>query len=229
MRRNLVSYCALLTLVFTLTGTSITKAQGEGKSVTTILIENGKVWINNIELAPSGLPKGLNLSGLRLESHFIGVGQPLVNLGDQIFKIYNGGLIPFSEAESSSMGRFVLEEADFIGPTEPNNLRIEYLNRLENTNQMLYRWLTEEKRLDLQTRKLAHKIRQTKDSTVKMKMMEDLNSQLNEIFDLKQKNRMAEISHLELQLEDLRSGFEKRESQRKALIENRIIELLSSY
>lgn len=209
----------------------MTQAQSESKSVKTLVIDNGKVWINNNEIASDNIPSNLDLRGLTLESHFIGVGQPLINLGGIIFSISENGLQNYQTPQqnyANSYAELSVQADKQMGPTRQDNLRMDYLRRLENSNQMLYRWLTEENRLDLQTKQLAEEIRLTKNSNKKSVMIEKLFVQLNAIFDLKQKNRLAEISHLELQLEELRSRFEKRESMRRSLIENRIQELVGN-
>lgn len=195
----------------------------------TLVINDGKVWINNKAIPANKIPADLDLSGLTLESHFIGVGQPLINLGGKVFSISKNGLRLYQSPRqnySNSYAELSLAEAEQMGPVRNDNLRMEYLKRLENTNQMLYRWLTEENKLDRETKKLAEEIRSTNNANKRSQLVEKLFSQLSAIFDLKQKNRMAEISHLELQLEELRGRFEKRESMRKYLIENRIKELV---
>jgi hypothetical protein len=104
-----------------------------------------------------------------------------------------------------------------------------YLNEIQDADNTLYNTLMREQHMELETHRLAMKIREATTKTEQEKISKELRAALNEIFSLKQKNRKMEIEQLSQKLGDLQERLKEREALREDIIENRVRELLDQY
>ncbi len=82
--------------------------------------------------------------------------------------------------------------------------------------------------MEFASSQLAHRIFNTSDEATRKQLTEDLRLQLDEIFELKQRNRREEIAQLEQQLGELREQLAQREANREAIISRRLESLVGN-
>lgn len=104
-----------------------------------------------------------------------------------------------------------------------------YLSEIQDANHSLYNTLVQEQQMEMETHRLAMKIREAASRSEQERITEDLRKALNEIFTLKQDNRKQEIEQLKQKLNDLQQRLKEREALREDIVENRIRELLDQY
>ena len=100
-----------------------------------------------------------------------------------------------------------------------------YLEGLQGRDSMLYDRLMEELQMESETAQLAAAI-MAADGNRRTELELNLRQKLDRIFELKQQNRRDEIAQLEKQLSELRKQLSTRESNRRAIIDRRIEELI---
>ena len=83
-----------------------------------------------------------------------------------------------------------------------------------------------ENELDEESRRIAEELRLSDSSELRKELEEDLREHLEEIFELRQENRRAEVRELESRLEELRNRLQRREELRDRIIEERMEFLL---
>jgi len=103
-----------------------------------------------------------------------------------------------------------------------------YLHGLQNRDRSLYDQLMREQQMEFASSQLARRIFQTSDEQTRRQLTEDLRKQLDEIFELKQRNRRDEITQLEQQLGELRDQLAEREANREAIISRRLESLIGN-
>lgn len=98
---------------------------------------------------------------------------------------------------------------DMLGPHDPIRHQLEMENEL-----------------DVESMRIAGELRQTESETLRAELEEDLRAHLEDIFELRQENRRAEVRELEQRIEELRNRLEKREELRQRIIDERMEFLL---
>ncbi|MFT5142234.1 MAG: hypothetical protein ACI80V_001449 [Rhodothermales bacterium] len=101
-----------------------------------------------------------------------------------------------------------------------------YLEDIQDRNEGLYDGILREQLMEIETRKLASRIQTTSDSDRRRELSQQLLGRLEEIFELKQENRLAEVAQLDTRLRELKAQMDTRESRRKEIVERRLRELL---
>jgi hypothetical protein len=101
-----------------------------------------------------------------------------------------------------------------------------YLEDIQDRNEGLYDGILREQLMEIETRKLASRIQTTSDADRRQELRLELLDQLDEIFELKQQNRLAEVDQLDARLRELRTQMDTRESRRREIVERRLRELL---
>lgn len=105
----------------------------------------------------------------------------------------------------------------------------EYLTDVHAMDRNLYERLMHEQEMEMETHRLAMKIREASTRAEQERIASQLRKALNEIFQLKQENRKTEIEQLSAKLNDMQKKLKERESLRSEIVENRIKELLDQY
>jgi len=101
-----------------------------------------------------------------------------------------------------------------------------YLEGVQRQNQNLYLQLIEEWNRDRQTQILAQEIRGLQEGTVRLQKIATLRSMLDDVFEVKQQNRLREIEQLQQQIQALQANLQRRENLRERIIEQRLSELI---
>jgi hypothetical protein len=101
-----------------------------------------------------------------------------------------------------------------------------YLSDIKGSNQPLYDDLLREHMLEMETMRLASRIRSTADESRRASLQRELKQQLEAAFELKQQNRREEIAQLDARLTDLRAQMDERQARRDEIIARRIRQLL---
>jgi len=104
-----------------------------------------------------------------------------------------------------------------------------YLFDVQQENGRLYEQLLRESTLEKETLNLAGRIRSLGEGADRTRLVGQLSEMLNESFDLKQQNRLAEIQQLEGRLEALQQRLKEREAMRDRIIDRRLKELIGTY
>jgi hypothetical protein len=120
------------------------------------------------------------------------------------------------------------EEAARMAGALPRIERESYLREVRKNDRELFEQLMREKKMELETHRLAARIQTTPEGEARDALIEELRTKLTEIFELKQANRRREIAQLERQLDDLRKRMNEREQMRKRIIELRLKDLLGA-
>lgn len=137
----------------------------------------------------------------------------------------------FDRTRSVTLAERMLEESGQAAEMVRAFPRIElqsYLEDLQDRNAGLYDGILREHLMEMETRRLASQILATSDEGRRTELRTQLAERLEEIFELKQENRRAEIEQLDGRLRELRSLMDARQSRKKELIESRIQDLLDS-
>ena len=132
-------------------------------------------------------------------------------------------------AEIATQLKLGAENAARIVESFPKVQFEAYLNEIQDADNTLYNTLMREQQMELDTHRLAMKIREASTRTEQEQIAKELRTALNEIFSLKQNNRKMEIQQLSQKLEDLQKRLKEREALRDDIIENRVRELLDQY
>ncbi|MFT4604288.1 MAG: hypothetical protein ACI9W4_001018 [Rhodothermales bacterium] len=103
-----------------------------------------------------------------------------------------------------------------------------YLEDLQDRNAGLYDGILREHLMEMETRRLASQILATADDSRREELRAHLSERLEEIFELKQENRRAEIEQLDGRLRELRSLLDIRQIRKGKLIGRRIQDLLDA-
>jgi hypothetical protein len=101
-----------------------------------------------------------------------------------------------------------------------------YLMGVKEKNVLLYDGLVREHELEMNTHRLASEARGASTPAERDKFVNELRSQLNDIFELKQENREDEIKQLDQRLQELTELMNKRSAMQDKIIEKRLKELL---
>ncbi len=137
----------------------------------------------------------------------------------------------FDRTRSVTLAERLLEESGQAAEMVRAFPRIElqsYLEDLQDRNGGLYDGILREHLMEIETRRLASQILATADASRRAELRTHLAERLEEIFELKQENRRAEIEQLDGRLRELRSLMDTRQGRKKELIESRIQDLLDA-
>ncbi len=192
-------------------------AAEESIDVRTLLIQNGQVYVDGRLVH---LPTDINLSGMRQEFLFRGVEAPTVELNGHLFTLEGPQLKPYPL--SVGAGR---DAVSFRGAQQQGEQM--YFEFLQADNEPLFRQLTLEQNLEMDTRKLAARIRLMPNEPQRSGLIRQLTRQLETIFELKQQNRRDEIAQLEAQLEELKKRLQIRENMKDIMIQTRAEALIT--
>lgn len=99
------------------------------------------------------------------------------------------------------------------------------MKELKQRNPKRYMRVAEERTLDGNSRTLARKFR-TAEGTEKERIREEVKKILDQIFDLRQENRVLEIERLEKKLEELKSNNLERLKNKDEILKRRLMALL---
>lgn len=103
-----------------------------------------------------------------------------------------------------------------------------YFSDVQQYDQNLYALLVREWRMEREAEALALEIRRLPDGAERNDRITQLRQKLDEIFELKQQNRLREIKQLELELSALNERLQKREQLRDRLINQRLSDLIGA-
>jgi hypothetical protein len=103
-----------------------------------------------------------------------------------------------------------------------------YLFTLRARDPQLYEQLVREHHLEAATQTLAQRIRSLTPGDERTRLLADLRTQLDAIFELKQQNRRNEIHQLEERIQELKRLLQQREQQRPRIIDNRLQHLIGT-
>lgn len=80
-------------------------------------------------------------------------------------------------------------------------------------------------RLETEARQLSRTYRETTDETARQKLRQDLRQRLETLFDLREKERAAQIQRIETDLTNLKKALDDRKARREEIINRRLQEL----
>jgi hypothetical protein len=103
---------------------------------------------------------------------------------------------------------------------------LERLEELKERDPGRYEQRKKEHSMERQSRQLVEKFRASKNEKEKAKIKNDLSVVLNELFDLREKDREEEIKHLNEKLEHLKSVLDERKKRKKEIVDRRLQELI---
>jgi hypothetical protein len=209
----------------------------------TLTIQNGTVYIDGRALSSDRLPGPLALDGVQAHYRFLGIQEPVVEIGGQLYAV-NETLEPVSEEEARRRNASVILQG---GTQSPQALRPtreqqaagtraadlqqahqQYLKELQQHSHSLYERIMRERRMEAETRELARVIRLLPEGPERQAQVDTLRATLNQIFELKQDNRLREIEQLQNQIMELQRSLQKRERMRQKMIDQRMKQLIGT-
>jgi hypothetical protein len=231
--------------------------EAQTQMVRTLVIKNNEVLIDGQPVATDQLADKVDLSGLTVSYSFVGVDIPVVTIGDQLFAVSANRLEPiesreqydevlaqprqFQQNQKDSKGWIVDFDRGEYYTFQGERLEVEeavprllhdantlYLEDLQKENQRLFSRLEHERDLENQAEYLALAARRAQTEAERSEHVEALTRKLEEIFELKQQNRLAEIEQFEAELNNLKKRVEKREKLKEQIIQSRITRLTGS-
>ncbi|MBL7979911.1 MAG: hypothetical protein JNN12_16355 [Bacteroidetes Order II. Incertae sedis bacterium] len=197
----------------------------------TFVIREGKAYLNGKQLTGSQLPTELDLRGLDVEYMFsVGVA-PVIQINNKMFTVEGGSLLAMTRQfkNEAEFGSFLDQQTEQFGQLHSMMTPLESTKQLyflRNESPDLYQRFQREQWLELQSQRLAVKIRLSAESEQRSQMMNELRKTLGNIFDLRLENQRDEIQQLNNQLILLRSRLRDKEMARERIIQQRLEELL---
>ncbi len=114
---------------------------------------------------------------------------------------------------------------DMLPPPPPPAGPFQNWEKMEKYDPEFFKLLQQDAELDRQTRQLTMQYRQAVDEDSKAGIAAQLAETVAKHFDVRQKRRAMELERLEKELNRMKSLFEKRNSSRDKIIEQRLKEL----
>jgi hypothetical protein len=184
--------------------------------ITRLRIDQGKVFLNDKNIAPAALPASLQRISpdIYYETQVAGVDAFTFNLGDRFYQVQNGKL---TEVESEGQGPD--PSYDRKGATEA------YYSQLKRESPSLFYGLSREGVLLEQVRSLLmeYSVSQGKQ---KEKIREEIRLVLGQLYDINQRNKELEIAELEDMIEAAKEEVQYRKAHKSEIIENSLNNLL---
>lgn len=215
----------------------------------TLTIRDSAVHVDGQKLSPSQVPGDLDLDGITARYQFVGIQRPVIELNGRLFAV-DDGLKPVSEEEvNAEESSVILQEIearpsavassdDGQGPRiqstqsaadRAREAQERYLSEVQKANRELYKRLVRERTMENQAKDLARVIQVLpEDSNERRAKIDSLRSLLNNIFDLKQENRLQEIERLQREIQELQRGLQKRKQMRDQMIDHRLNQLVGA-
>lgn len=112
--------------------------------------------------------------------------------------------------------------------TQYNAMLQQYINEVSQRDAALYQQLITELELERETKEIALYARSLPEGADRDEQLDQLETLLGRIFDLKQENRQREIEQLEEQLLILKKRLAEREAMKDRIINHRIDQLIET-
>ena len=211
-------------------------------------IHSGKVFLDGEALPASSVPADLNLDDLDTIVRFSGPVTPAIEIDGIVYVLDEQKLIPLSESSRAGsqvyffaqpeaapvpQGRLADAAQRSVPPAEPmpeQEMReaseAAYLQQISERDRSLYNQIRGEQALELETLRLADRIRRTPDAAAKQPLLDQLRAKLDESFELKQQIREDEIVQAEAQITELRRLLDERAARKEQIIDRRLRELI---
>ncbi len=222
--------------------------------VRTLVIKNKQVLIDGRVINTDELPSAESLEGISISYSFIGVEMPVVTIGEQLYIVREnrletiqsksqyrdvvarqesrnkarnakGWIVDYGRGEYYNFQGERLETKEAV-PRLLNEANALYLDNLQTQNRQLFTRLTRERVLEHQADYLALAARRAETREERTRHGEALKTKLEEIFELKQQNRLAEIAQFEAELDQLKKRLERREAIKARIVEKRAARLI---
>ena len=117
------------------------------------------------------------------------------------------------------------DHGDMLPPPPPPTGPFQDWGQMEKSDPELFKLLKQDHELDRTTRLLTMQYRQTIDEKSKAEIGAQLAETVAKHFDVRQKRRALELERLEKELNRMKALFEKRNTSRDKIIEQRLKEL----
>ena len=103
---------------------------------------------------------------------------------------------------------------------------MRFMNELKDRDSERYNRMVQEKELDKKSRELSKQYRESTDDDEKAQLRIEIEELLDQIFEIRQMNRQAEIERLELRLAELKENNQKRLENKEVIIQRRLDRML---
>jgi hypothetical protein len=100
------------------------------------------------------------------------------------------------------------------------------LDMLKQTDPDQYQSRLDEIKMDQESNRLGEEYRKTGSQEEKDRIRGNLKTVLNQLFDVREKNKQAEVKHLEEQLAKLKSTMADRKKNKEQIVQNRLEDLI---
>jgi hypothetical protein len=195
-----------------------------------LVIRNGRIYLDGRRLPPQNLPPDLDLAGLpETTVNFTGPVKPVLEIDGVVYVLDGEHLKLLSETDSADAPVLFMPDATLpSAETEAPLMEAAeelYLGQVEARDRALYDRIQLEHDLEVETLRLAERIRATDDPAERARLLRSLREKLEASFDLKQDIRAEEIAQAEAQIEELRRLLRERGARKDQIIERRIEEL----
>lgn len=182
-------------------------------------IRDGRVIHNGTALPADAIPEDLDIEGITFSFSYSGPVMPALTLGGRIYVLEEGRLVTLEQSSGSPQAVAVLpvEERDRRRHRRNSSTNRAYLESLSERDDALYRRLLREQEMEEELRQLAEQYHQAgPDERTRIRSM--MLAHLEELFDIKQENRLEEIRQVELLLEEMRQELNHRNNIRERII-----------
>lgn len=214
-------------------------ADEESVPVRILEIRAGQMLLDGRVLPEAELPQGLNLEGIEdFSYHFSGPVTPAIEIDGRVYILDGERVISLDESDRAGDQVYFFAQPEMAAapappsppspPAEPLIQASEqaYLRQLSSRDQSLYEQIQREQALEMETLRLAERIRRTEEAAARDRLVEDLRDKLEASFDLKQRIRADEIEQAEAQIEELRRMLSARQARKAQIIDRRLRELV---
>lgn len=191
-------------------------------------IRDGKVFHDGVQLQEHALPDEFDATGVSFTFEYSGPVMPAITLNGRVYALEGDRLVALEDAAAEEGARAVaVMPAEYMTTADRRRQAEEaYLETLSERDRALYERLMHEREMEEEALRLAYAARRATEPAERLRLREQLQAHLGEIFELKQNNRREEIQQVESMLEVMNRQMAERESMRDEIIRRHVRDLL---
>jgi len=200
-----------------------------GVEVHRLEIKDGNVYHDGEQIPESALPDGFDARGVSFTFEYAGPVVPAITIDGRVYALEGNRLVAIADADPDDSTRAIGVMPVESSAPEPDGRRRQaeeaYLETLSERDRTLYERLMNERHMEDDVIRLAHALRQTSDPEAKAELRTELRRHLEQMFALKQENRLEEIRQVEEMLNLMREQLAARQEHRDELVDEHLRQL----
>lgn len=190
-------------------------------------IRDGRIIHNGEVLSADAVPDDLEIEGITFSFSYSGPVMPALTINGRIYVLEDGQLINLDESGGNPRAVAVLPIDERRPPARQHHSHADraYFESISERDSALYQRLIREQQMEEELRQLARQ-HQHAGSEERTRIRNMMIVRLEELFDIKQENRLEEIQQVELLLEEMRQELDHRNNVRERIVNRWLNHLL---